>query len=325
MAPVPPRPVSPRRTPTLRHLRYFVTAFDTGHFGRAAEVCHVTQPTLSAGIKQMEELLGVTLFERGPAGVMPTSAARAIDRRARDLLRDAEDLTVAALRHADPLAGSVRLAGIPTILPYVLPAILPELRRRFPALELRLEERRTEDVLDRLANGTADIGLIALPYPLDDLASEVLLDDPLVLACRRDHPLAKRPEIGPADLARADLLLLEDGHCLRAHALAACSLADRRRGEDIVGTSLATLVQMVAGGLGVTLLPTVALPRELEADGELTVVPLTKDAPSRRIALVCRAGYPAIEGFHSVAAAMREVLGRATGSVADGPHPTPPP
>lgn len=301
---------APTRTPTLRHLRYFVTAFDSGHFGRAAEACHVTQPTLSAGIKQMEDLLEVALFERGPAGVLPTAAARAIEARARTVLRDTEDLTAAARRHADPLTGPIRLAGIPTVLPYILPGILPELRRRFPALELRLEERQTEDVLERLARGTADIGLIALPYPIDGLACENLLDDPLVLACRRDHPLARQAEVAVAELRRDDLLLLEDGHCLRSHALAACSLADRRRGEDIVGTSLPTVVQMVIGGLGVTLLPTIAVERELGASDELTVVPLAADAPSRRIALVCRSGYPAIDGFRTLAAAMRAALGR---------------
>ncbi len=295
-------------TPTLRHLRYFVTAYDSGHFGRAAEACHVTQPTLSAGVKQMEDLLGVTLFERGPTGVLPTSAARAIEGRARTVLREAEDLSVAARRHADPLAGPVRLAGIPTILPYVLPSILPELRRRFPDLELRLEERRTEEVLDRLARGVADIGLIALPYPLDGLISEPLLDDPLVLACRRDHPLAAHDRIAVGDLRRDDLLLLEDGHCLRSHALAACSLADRRRGEDIVGTSLATLVQMVAGGLGVTLLPTIAVAREFVAADDLAMIPLADDAPSRRLALICRTGYPAMAGFAALAEAMRGVL-----------------
>lgn len=296
------------RTPTLRQLRYFVTALDTGHFGRAAETCHVTQPTLSAGIKQMEDLLGTPLFERASAGVLPTAAARAIDRRARNLLRDAEDLTVAALRQSDLLTGSVRLAGIPSILPYVLPTILPALRGRFPAMELRLEERQTDLLLDRLAAGSIDIGLIALPYPLDDLAVEVLQEDPLLLACRRDHPLALKPKIAPGDLGRGELMLLEDGHCLRAHALAACSLTDRKGGEDIVGTSLSTLVQMVAGGLGVTLLPQVAARRELEAAADLTVVPLTKEAPSRRIALVCRPAYPGLAGFRALAAAIRDVL-----------------
>lgn len=297
------------RTPTLRHLRYFVTAYDTGHFGRAAEACHVTQPTLSAGIKQMEDLLEVVLFERGAAGVLPTAAARAIERRARDVLRDTEDLTIAARRHADPLSGPVRLAGIPTILPYVLPQVLPELRRRFPHLELRLEERQTEGVLDRLARGVADIGLLALPYPLEDMLAEHLLDDPLLLACRSDHPLAGKAEIAVGELRQEELLLLEDGHCLRSHALAACSLTDPRRGEDIVGTSLATLVQMVAGGLGVTLLPGIALERELSASEDLAVVPLAPDAPSRRLALVCRAGYPAVTGFRAIASAFREALG----------------
>jgi len=298
------------RIPTLRHLRYFVTAYDTGHFGRAAEACHVTQPTLSAGIKQMEDLLQVTLFERGAAGVLPTAAARAIEQRARGVLRDTEDLTIAAQRHADPLVGPVRLAGIPTILPYVLPAILPELRRSFPDLELRLEERQTEAVLDRLARGIADIGLIALPYPLEDIVAETLLDDPLLLACRKGHRLARKPAVDLGELRREELLLLEDGHCLRSHALAACSLADRRHGEDIVGTSLATLVQMVAGGLGVTLLPGIAVERELSASEDLAVVPLAADAPSRRLVLICRAGYPAIGGFKALAEAMRRVLVR---------------
>ncbi|HEY9567492.1 MAG TPA: LysR substrate-binding domain-containing protein, partial [Thalassobaculum sp.] len=153
-------------------------------------------------------------------------------------------------------------------------------------------------------------GLIALPYPLDGLVAEPLLDDPLVLACRKDHPLARKLEIGLGDLRPEELLLLEDGHCLRSHALAACSLAERRRGEDIVGTSVATLVQMVAGGIGVTLLPTVALERELSASEDLTMVPLARDAPSRRVALVCRAGYPGIDGFHALAEVMRQALGR---------------
>ena len=163
-------------------------------------------------------------------------------------------------------------------------------------------------MLDSLARGVADIGLIALPYPLDGMASESLLDDPLVLACRRDHPLAAHDRIAVGDLRRDDLLLLEDGHCLRSHALAACSLADRRRGEDIVGTSLATLVQMVAGGLGVTLLPTIAVAREFVAADDLAMIPLADDAPSRRLALICRTGYPAMAGFTALAEAMRGVL-----------------
>jgi LysR family hydrogen peroxide-inducible transcriptional activator len=288
--------------PTLRQLRYLVALDEHRHFGRAAEACLATQSTLSAGLQELETLLGVPLFERTKRRVMPTPLGVEIVARAREVLRGAED--IAGLAHASrrPLSGPLRLGVIPTIGPYLLPRVLPGLRAAHPGLRLYLREDLTARLLERLANGDLDAVLIALPYSAE-VETLALFDDPFLLACPPGHPLAARPELSSADLAGAELLLLEEGHCLRDHALTACHLPAPARGEGVLATSLPTLVQMAANGLGITLLSKMAIDAGVLAGTDLVTRTLA-DAPSRSIGLAWRASSPRKEEFRLLGAAL---------------------
>lgn len=261
--------------PTLRQLRYLVALAEHRHFGRAADACFATQSTLSAGLQELESLLGVTLVERTKRKVLMTPLGDEVAARARELLRGAEDITDLARAHGRPLTGSLRLGVIPTIAPFLLPRALPGLRHLYPELKLALREDLTARLLERLVNGDLDAAVLALPYEAAEVEMEALFTDPFVLACPPGHPLAALDTVGGGDLAGADLLLLEEGHCLRDHALAACSLPAPRRGEGILGTSLGTLVQMVASGMGVTLLPRLAVEAGILIGTDLVTRPLS--------------------------------------------------
>ncbi len=281
-------PVMQTHLPTLRQLRYLVALAEHHHFGRAAEACFATQSTLSAGLQELETLLGATLVERTKRKVLMTPLGEAVVARARDVLRGAEDIADLVRAAGQPLAGELRLGVIPTIAPFLLPRVLPELRRSYPDLRLVLREDLTARLLERLANAELDVALLALPYDAPDMETLSLAEDPFVLACPAGHPLAARETVTGADLADADLLLLEEGHCLRDHALAACALAaPSRRGEDILGTSLGTLVQMVASGLGVTLLPELAVAGGVLRGTDLVTRPLAGGG-ARRLGLAWR-------------------------------------
>ena len=273
--------------PTLRQLRYLVALAEHHHFGRAAEACFATQSTLSAGLQELEALLGATLVERTKRKVLMTPLGEAVAARARDLLRGAEDIADLVRAAGRPLTGTLRLGVIPTIAPFLLPRVLPDLRRRFPDLRLVLREDLTARLLERLANAELDAALLALPYDAPDMEMVSLAEDPFVLACPPDHPLAARESVAGADLAGAGLLLLEEGHCLRDHALAACALPVPSGNEDLLGTSLGTLVQMVASGLGVTLLPELAVAGGILRGTDLVTRPLTGGG-TRRLGLAWR-------------------------------------
>ncbi len=273
--------------PTLRQLRYLVALAEHRHFGRAAEACLATQSTLSAGLQELESLLGVTLVERTKRKVLMTPLGHEVAARARDLLRGAEDIADLARAHGKPLTGSLRLGVIPTIAPFLLPRVLPGLRRLYPDLKLALREDLTARLLERLVNGDLDAAVLALPYEAAEVEMEALFTDPFVLACPSGHPLAAQETVSSADLAHTDLLLLEEGHCLRDHALAACSLPAPRRGEGILGTSLGTLVQMVASGMGVTLLPRLAVEAGVLIGTDLVTRPLSGGG-ARRLGLAWR-------------------------------------
>lgn len=260
--------------PTLRQLRYLVAVDEHRHFGRAAEACLATQSTLSAGLQELESLLGVILVERTKRKVLMTPLGEEVVARARLLLRGAEDIADLARSHGKPLAGTLRLGVIPTIAPFLLPRALPGLRRDFPDLRLMLREDLTARLLERLANGDLDAAVLALPYEAPDMEMVALYTDPFVLACPPGHPLASKEQVTGLDLAEADLLLLEEGHCLRDHALAACSLPAPKRGEGMLGTSLGTLVQMVASGMGVTLLPRLAVEAGILMGTDLIIRPV---------------------------------------------------
>jgi LysR family hydrogen peroxide-inducible transcriptional activator len=277
--------------PTLKQLRYLTALAEERHFGRAAAACRVTQSTLSAGIRELETALRAALVDRTSRAVVFTPLGEETVRRAREILVLAEELTEAARAAAEPLSGPLHLGVIPTISPFLLPRIMPPLRRALPRLQLYLREDMTHRLTAEVEAGRLDAAVLALPCDCGPLETVTLFDDPFALACRRDHPLAGRPAVDLPRLADEPLLLLQDGHCLRDHALAACGLADRRQRNAFEATSLHTLVQMVDNGLGITLLPRLALDAGILKGTELVARPLAGDgAASRGIGLGWRRG-----------------------------------
>jgi len=289
----------------LKDLRYLVAVADTRHFGRAAERCFVSQPTLSAQLKKLEDYLGVQLIERQPKRVGLTEAGAEIVARAREMLQAGGEVLELARSHRDPLAGRLRVGFIPTIGPYLLPQIAPAARKAFPRLTLLLYEYRTEPLLEKLRAGELDLGILALPVQTDGLEALELFDEPFLVALPREHRLSKRATLRTDDLAQEPLLLLEEGHCLRDQALAVCNRAGAQENQDFRATSLETLRQMVASGAGITLLPELACRAELAsranpAAGGVIVKPFTKPVPIRRVGAVWRtssARRPAIEAL----------------------------
>lgn len=299
-------------TPTLRQLRYLVAVVDRCHFGHAAEACLVSQSTLSAAIQELEDLLGAPLLERTKRTVVPTPLGRDIAERARNLLKAAEDLVDVAAVARDPMSGPLHLGVIPTIGPFLIPKVAPKLRTEFPRLKLYLREDQTARLLAQLNAGEMDAAILALPYPMEDTEFLEIGEDRFWVVCPPNHRLCHAATAHPADMALEDLLLLEDGHCLRDHALAACSLEGARRNIAFQGTSLHTLVQMVADGLGVTLVPQMALDAGILRGLDLPAVPLAGDAPSRRIGLVWRRTSARKETFRRLAAVLRGELQHQT-------------
>jgi LysR family hydrogen peroxide-inducible transcriptional activator len=278
--------------PTLRQLGYLVELSECLNFRAAAEAQFVTQSTVSAGIKELETLLGVQLVERDQRHVRLTATGEEVVPRARDLLAAARDLTEVARAAARPLSGPLRLGAIPTIAPYLLPDVLPTLRRKYKDLKLILREDLTERLLERLHAGELDLALIALPFETGSLYVRRLFDDEFWFVARKGDPTAKKQTIGIRDIDTAEVLLLEEGHCLRDHAIAACGTRLDTREARIEATSLITLIQMIEGGLGVTLLPAISLQAGLLKGTGLVARPFASPAPSRTLALVARATSP---------------------------------
>ncbi len=278
--------------PTLRQLQYLKLLAEHGSFSRAAEAAHVTQPTLSAGVAELEKILGAPLVDRARSGLILTAAGEEVVARAEAILAQAGDLVEAARGAADPLSGRFRLGVIPTIAPFLLPRALPALRARFPKLRLYLREDQTHRLTAALRAGALDAALIALPYDMPGLSYAHVADDELLAALPEGHPLAALARIAPERMAGEELILLEDGHCLRDHALAACGLAPpARHGEEtIAATSLPTLMQMVGSGLGVSFLPAMAAEAGLAQAAGVCVRPIVAIHPSREIVIAWRAG-----------------------------------
>jgi LysR family hydrogen peroxide-inducible transcriptional activator len=273
----------------LRDLHYLVALAEHRHFGRAADACFVSQPTLSTQIKKLEEELGVTLVERTPGKILLTETGREITHRARAVLAEVDEIKAIAQRTRDPEAGTLRLGIFPTLGPYLLPHVIPLLRERFPRLELLLTEEKTEHVLRMLREGALDAGIVALPVHEDSLHSEFLFEEPFVLAVPGTHALATRQtRLKLSDLENEHLLLLEDGHCLRDQALEVCQLAGASEKSGFRATSLETLRQMVAANVGITLLPTQAIKPPRADTDNVHLVEFAGHPPSRRIAMVWR-------------------------------------
>jgi LysR family hydrogen peroxide-inducible transcriptional activator len=297
--------------PTLKQLQYLVALKEQGHFGRAAEACFVTQSTLSAGIRELESLIGVTLVERTRRIVRFTALGDRIVDKAHRVLREAEELAALAQASGTPLAGEMRMSVIPTIAPFLLPSLLPRLRAERPALQLYLREETTHAALDSLRHGHADCVLLALPFPCGDVETEILFSDPLYIAFPQDDPHDPPAEISPDMIDGGRLLLLEDGHCLKEHALAACNRAELRTEATITGTSLHTLVQMVDNGLGVTLLPEMAINGGILANTHITARPVRSEQAHRDIALIWRRNSPRETDFRMMAGILRNAATRS--------------
>ena len=274
---------------TLKQLRYFSALADTLHFGKAAKLCNVSQPALSMQIKDLEAHLGVTLVERGSTRLVLTHEGREISKRAREILISVQDLADLASHHRHPLAGRLRFGVIPSIGPYLLPKLLPEAHRAYPDLELSLRESQTEILVDDLLEGRLDLLVLALPVQPDEIETMTLFDDRFSVALPRDHHLASRDQVTQEELAAEHLLLLEEGHCLRDQALAVCQSV---KTDEFRASSLATVVQMVANGYGITILPALSLSTEVGDRGPIAVVPFAEPVPSRTIGLAWRRSSP---------------------------------
>lgn len=291
--------------PTIKQLQYLVALHEHGHFGRAAEASFVSQSTLSAGIRELETLLGITLVERSRRVVRFTPLGNSVVAKAHRLLREAEELSELVQASGKPLSGELRMSVIPTIAPFLLPRILPRLRQERPALKLFLREETSADAIESLHHGRADCVLLALPFPTGDVDFEHIADDKLFVAFPKDEPRDPPDSITPAMLDEGQLLLLEDGHCLKEHALAACNRPELSASATMIGTSLHTLVQMVDNGLGVTMLPEMAIDAGILTGTDIIARPLKAANANRDIALVWRKNSPRGDEFRLLAEELR--------------------
>jgi LysR family transcriptional regulator, hydrogen peroxide-inducible genes activator len=293
--------------PTIKQLQYLVALRQHGHFGKAAEACFVTQSTLSAGLRELENLLGVVLVERTRRVVRFTPLGQRIAEKALRVLRETEDLTDMARAEGKPLHGDLRLGVIPTIAPFLLPAMLPRLREQWPNLKLFLREETSPSACEALQRGQLDCVLLALPYACGDVDKAPLFDDRLFVA----FPRGEAPEeatIDPASIDENRLLMLEDGHCLKDHALSACNRPELRAEAAMLGTSLHTLVQMVDNGLGLTFVPAMAIDAGILDGTRVDARPLKSDHGFRRVALIWRRSSPREEEFHLLAETLRKIV-----------------
>lgn len=290
----------------LKDLRYLVAVADQRHFGRAAAQCFVSQPTLSAQLKKLEQHLGVQLIERAPNNVSLTQAGVEIVARARRILEAADEVVTLARSQRDPLAGILRVAFLPTIGPYLLPHVAPAIRKALPRLQLRLYEYQTGPMLEKLHGGELDVGVLALPVASAGLESRELYREAFTVALPERHPLARRASVRVADLKGEKLLLLEEGHCLRDQALEVCSRVGVRDTQDFRATSLETLRQMVATGAGITLLPELAGRGAYRNARGVVLRPFAKPAPVRHVGALWRKSSARVAAIDAVCTVIRQ-------------------
>jgi LysR family hydrogen peroxide-inducible transcriptional activator len=298
---------------TLRQLRYVVSLARHRHFGRAAEECAVTQPALSMQVRELEREIGTGLVERRPGEVVLTETGAEVARRAERILTATRDLVDFA-RHRDVLTGALRLGIIPTLAPYLLPHLLPPIQKRYPQLRLEVRETQTGLLLNELAGGDLDCVMLALPVDGADVETLKLFDDAFLLAVPAGDPLPERRRVSVDDIDQRRLILLEEGHCLRDQALAFCARNGRDQPAGLGATSLTTVMQMVANGLGVTLLPEVAARAEAR-DRRIKLLRLADPAPTRAVGLAWRRTSPRKKDF----AALGEIIKQSLGSASQTP------
>jgi len=285
------------RQPTVKQHKYRSALVEHGHFGHAAQASHVSQSTLSAGIAELEDALGAALVERNNRQVILTTLGREVVERSRAILLDVEDLVGLCAAAGEPFKGKLRLGVIPTIAPFILPSLLKQLRRKHPDFQLFIREDLSGHLVDALQHGDLDVLLLALPFPAEKVETMHLFDDEFLFACPKGHDLDRYDDIGTEDLRQQDLLLLEDGHCLRDHALEACRLNDSGLSIPYQATSLNTIVQMVANGIGVTLLPQMAMNAKILSGTDVRTHHFKEANVSRQIGLMWRNKTPRREEF----------------------------
>jgi LysR family hydrogen peroxide-inducible transcriptional activator len=303
--------------PSVRQLECAVAVAEQRNFRRAAATCSISQPALSLQIRQLETMLGTRLFERDRRRVLVTPEGEALVPRAREALAALDHFVEAAGVLRDPLVGTLRLGVIPTVAPYVLPGAIAALRKSFPKLRLLLREDQTSRLVERVQNGQLDLALLALEAELGSLATLALYADPFVLVAPAGHALAARKSARLDDLADEEVLLLEDGHCLREQALSLCKRGGAQELGDFRATSLNTLVRMVASGTGLTLLPAMAVPAEVRTQDRVTTLPLER-RPSRTIGLAWRASSPRRAVYERLADVLVESAPKGTIPIARG-------
>ena len=292
--------------PTIKQLQYLVALRQHGHFGKAAEASFVTQSTLSAGLRELETLLGVTLVERTRRVVRFTPLGQKVADKAVKVLRECEELADLARVEGQPLHGELRMGVIPTIAPFLLPAMLPRLREQWPDLKLYLREETSQAACDALHRGILDCVLLAMPFACGEVDKALLFDDQLFVAYPRgEAPVG--PTVDAASLDEDRMLLLEDGHCLKDHALSACNRPEMRAEAAMMGTSLHTLVQMVDNGLGMTFVPAMAIEAGILDGTGVDAIPLQSSHGFRSIALVWRRSSPREEEFQILAETLRQI------------------
>lgn len=291
------------KVPTLRQLKYLTAVVDEKHFGRAAERCFVTQSTLSAGIQDLEELLEVSLLERSNRKVLTTAIGREIAERARHILSLSDDLVDLAQSEKNPLAGRIRVGLIPTISPFLLPRALPTVRSTYPDLELLLIEDQSERLLDQLESGQIDVAVLAFPFNVRGLTHRIFAQESFWIALPTDHRLCAMDVINASDLPVNELLLLAEGHCLREHALSACALPASAQRKSVQATSLYTLIEMVASGLGITLVPDMAVSSDMVRHADICLRPLANldDQAIRELGLVWRPSFRRVNTLENLA------------------------
>ncbi|HXC60414.1 MAG TPA: LysR substrate-binding domain-containing protein [Steroidobacteraceae bacterium] len=294
----------------LKDLRYLVAVADTRHFGQAAARCFVSQPTLSAQLKKLEDYLGVQLVERHPRRIALTEAGAQVVTRARRIIEASDEIVALTALQRDPLAGRLRMALLPTIGPYLLPLVASRIRKKLPRVELMLYEYQTGPMLDHLQAGDIDLGILALPVPSEGLMDRKLFDEPFVVAVPERHALSSRKQLKTSDLDGETLLLLEDGHCLRDQALDVCSQSSAQEKQDFRATSLETLRQMVASGGGITLLPQLASIGAYGHARGVAVVPFAKPAPVRHIGALWRKSSARTIAIDAVCDVIAEAAGK---------------
>jgi len=289
---------------TLTELRYIVAVARERHFGRAAETCFVSQPTLSVAVKKLEDELGVTLFERGPGEVSVTPTGRTIVEQAQRVLEEAARIREIAASGKDPLAGTLRLGAIYTIGPYLLPKLIPILRRTAPAMQLLIQENFTHRLAEELKSGEVDVILVALPFEAPGIVTRAVYDEPFLVAVPKGHPWENRKRVTSEELTNESLLLLGEGHCFRDQVMEICHTVRARErsalAKTVEGGSLETIRQMVAGGVGITVLPATSTAGSGGASDLIRILPFARPAPTRRVVLAWRRSFPRPEAIEAL-------------------------